>query len=167
MNFRIQGRQCDLNQQDILDAVRDVTPIIPNSRNKYFIRLHDRTYPIKQVIQRVTKLSVAEFTAHTAYRVLSALGFEILDRSALEEECVVGTGADGQFVDLLVTFESDEDEWVVASCPGLPGCHSQGRTRSEARTNIREAINGYLASMREHDSPMPVSTDYELVKVRV
>ena len=66
---------------------------------------------------------------------------------------------------LLVVFESDEDEWVVASCPTLPGCHSQGRTREEALDNIREAIRGYLASMREHDAPLPSSTEFQVVAV--
>ena len=103
--------------------LRNVAPAIPDSRHKYFVRLNDRTYPIKQVLQLATKIPVAEFTAHTSYRVLSALGFEILEREALEQEYVVGTGSDGQLVDLLVTFETDEDGWVVASCPGLPGCH--------------------------------------------
>ena len=56
---------------------------------------------------------------------------------------------------LPVTFETDEDGWVVASCPTLPGCHSQGRTRGEALSNIEEAIRGYLASMQEHDEPIP------------
>ena len=167
MNFKIRGRQYELNQHDVLDAVRNVTPAISDSRHKYFVRLDGRTYPIKQVLQLVTRLPVAEFTAHTAYRVLSALGFEILEREALEQEYVVGTDSGGQLVDLLVTFETDEDGWVVASCPSLPGCHSQGRTRAEAPANIREAISGYLASMREHDAPMPSSTDYELVKVKV
>ena len=51
---------------------------------------------------------------------------------------------------LVVVFETDEDGWEVASCPTLPGCHSQGRTRDEALANIGEAIRGYLArSMRE------------------
>ena len=167
MNFKIRGRQYELNQHDVLDAVRNVTPAISDNRHKYFVRLDGRTYPIKQVLQLVTRLSVAEFTAHTAYRVLSALGFEILEREALEQEYVVGTDSGSQLVDLLVTFETDEDGWVVASCPSLPGCHSQGRTRAEAQANIREAISGYLASMREHDAPTPSSTDYELVKVKV
>lgn len=33
-----------------------------------------------------------------------------------------------------------KDGWIVAECPVLPGCISQGRTRDEALTNIREAI---------------------------
>lgn len=39
-------------------------------------------------------------------------------------------------------FESDEG-WAV-SCPDLPGCHSQGSTREDAMTNIREAIGLWL-----------------------
>ncbi len=33
-----------------------------------------------------------------------------------------------------------EEGWAV-SCLDLPGCHSQGSTREEALTNIREAIS--------------------------
>lgn len=32
-----------------------------------------------------------------------------------------------------------EDGWWGASCPSLPGCHSQGTTRKEALENIKEA----------------------------
>ena len=63
----------------------------------------------------------------------------------------------GEALKLVVVFETDEDGWVVASCPTLPGCHSQGRTRGEALANIREAIRGYLASLREHGAPTPAS----------
>ena len=69
----------------------------------------------------------------------------------------------GQALKLLVVFETDEDGWEVASCPTLPGCHSQGRTRSEALANIQEATRGYLASMREHGLPAPSSSDYEVL----
>lgn len=37
-----------------------------------------------------------------------------------------------------------EDGYVVAECPELPGCASQGRTRDDALQNIREAIDGWL-----------------------
>ena len=66
---------------------------------------------------------------------------------------------------LLVVFETDEDGWEVASCPTLPGCHSQGRTREEAVANIREAIRGYLASLREHDTPLPSSSKFQVLEV--
>ncbi len=65
-----------------------------------------------------------------------------------------------------ITLETDEDGYIVASCPALPGCHSQGRTREEAIVNITEAIRGYIASMRKHGEPIPV-TDVEEVEVAV
>lgn len=34
------------------------------------------------------------------------------------------------------------------SCPALPGCHSQGDTRDEALTNIKDAIATYLKMIR-------------------
>jgi len=75
------------------------------------------------------------------------------------------TDIDGKTLKLVVLFEGDEDGSVVASCPTLPGCHSQGRTKSEALDNIREAVRGYLASMREHGSAPPVSSDFEVIDV--
>ncbi|MBN1946665.1 MAG: type II toxin-antitoxin system HicB family antitoxin [Bradymonadales bacterium] len=41
------------------------------------------------------------------------------------------------------------DEGFAVSVPGLPGCHSQGATESEALSNIREAIREYLEVARE------------------
>ncbi|MBI4297456.1 MAG: type II toxin-antitoxin system HicB family antitoxin [Chloroflexi bacterium] len=60
-----------------------------------------------------------------------------------------------------ITLERDEDGFIVASCPALPGCHSQGRTKEEAIANIREAIQGYIASMRKHGEPIPSITEVD------
>lgn len=43
-----------------------------------------------------------------------------------------------------VTLEPDDDGWVVAECPALPGCVSQGKDEQEAIENIREAITAWL-----------------------
>ena len=48
-----------------------------------------------------------------------------------------------------------EDGYWVAECPGLPGCISQRRTKQEAIVNIREAIQGYIASLEEDGLPVP------------
>ena len=48
-----------------------------------------------------------------------------------------------------------EDGYWVAECPSLPGCISQGKTKEEAITNIREAIEGYVAILREDRLPIP------------
>jgi predicted RNase H-like HicB family nuclease len=42
-----------------------------------------------------------------------------------------------------------EDGFWVAECPSLPGCISQGQTRTEAITDIREAIEAYAAVLDE------------------
>lgn len=39
------------------------------------------------------------------------------------------------------------EEGYAVSCPGLPGCWSQGATESEALENIRCAIQEYLATV--------------------
>ena len=166
MNITINGKLYHIERQDVMDATRGIMPAIPNRRNKYFVRLHERDYPIKQVLHLVTGSPVAEFISDDAYRVLTRLDFDVLDRSALEATSPASPNVDGQALRLLVTFETDEDGWEVASCPTLPGCHSQGRTRSEALMNIKEAIRGYLASMREHNEPLPSSTEFAIVEVR-
>jgi predicted RNase H-like HicB family nuclease len=43
-----------------------------------------------------------------------------------------------------VVLEQESDGGFVASVPALPGCVSQGDTRSEALANIREAIELYV-----------------------
>jgi predicted RNase H-like HicB family nuclease len=41
------------------------------------------------------------------------------------------------------------DEGYSVSCPGLPGCWSQGKTEAEAIENIKDAIQEYLAAIYE------------------
>ena len=61
-----------------------------------------------------------------------------------------------------VTLEYDEDGFIMVSCPALPGCHSQGKTREEALVNIDEAIRGYLISMRKHGQAIRLTEVEEL-----
>lgn len=48
-----------------------------------------------------------------------------------------------------VTLESSEDGWIVAECPALPGCVSQGRDEEEALENVKEAITAWLWAENE------------------
>ena len=41
------------------------------------------------------------------------------------------------------------EEGFSVSCPGLPGCWSQGKTEEEAIENIRSAIQEYLEARAE------------------
>ncbi len=64
-----------------------------------------------------------------------------------------------------VIIEQDEDGIFIAECPSLPGCVSQGNTRQEALENIKDAIQGYLESLRKHNEPIPPSIEEEVVEV--
>ena len=43
-----------------------------------------------------------------------------------------------------VSLAAAEDGWIVATCPALPGCVSQGRDEKEALENIKEAITAWM-----------------------
>jgi predicted RNase H-like HicB family nuclease len=43
-----------------------------------------------------------------------------------------------------VALTKAEDGWIVAECPALPGCVSQGKDEQEALANIKEAIAAWL-----------------------
>ncbi len=47
-----------------------------------------------------------------------------------------------------VVLQHSEEGYAI-SCPGLPGCWSQGETEVEALENIRSAISEYLAAIEE------------------
>jgi predicted RNase H-like HicB family nuclease len=63
---------------------------------------------------------------------------------------------------LLVTLELDESGMLVAECPSIPGCISQGRTEAEAIENIREAIAGCLEARA---TGMPLTIEVREVEV--
>jgi len=54
-----------------------------------------------------------------------------------------------------VIVEAQEAGGYTVYVPSLPGCVSQGRTTEEAMTNIKEAIEVYLESLRERKIPLP------------
>jgi predicted RNase H-like HicB family nuclease len=65
--------------------------------------------------------------------------------------------------EVVLTPEA-EDGFSVA-VPALPGCTSQGATREEALSMIREAIEPYIESLVAHGDPMPGPVEIERVTV--
>ena len=65
-----------------------------------------------------------------------------------------------------VVIEKDEDGVYIATVPELPGCVSDGKTRREALTNVKEAISGYLETLKDMNWAMPkiVGVDRVLVE---
>ena len=58
----------------------------------------------------------------------------------------------------IVSLDRDETGMIVAECPAIPGCVSQGRTEAEALENIREAIEGCLEARAANGLPLTVAT---------
>lgn len=58
---------------------------------------------------------------------------------------------------LIVTLERDESGMIVAECPSIPGCVSQGATEDEAIANVREAILACLEARAANGMPLTVA----------
>jgi len=41
---------------------------------------------------------------------------------------------------MTIRYENGDDGWIIASVPEVPGTHSQGQTREEARANVIDAL---------------------------
>jgi predicted RNase H-like HicB family nuclease len=65
----------------------------------------------------------------------------------------------------LVVIERTETGFS-AYAPDLPGCASSGRTRQEAETNIREALDFHIEGLRREGRPVPQPrTEYAQVEI--
>jgi predicted RNase H-like HicB family nuclease len=59
---------------------------------------------------------------------------------------------------LVVTLARDESGVIVAECPAIPGCVSQGQTEEEAIENLKEAIQGCIEAREASGMPLTVAT---------
>ncbi len=62
---------------------------------------------------------------------------------------------------LTIVYEQGEDGWMVASIPSVPGAHSQGKTRDEARSNVIDALRGILEIRFGEQAPAAITSDSE------
>lgn len=62
-----------------------------------------------------------------------------------------------------ITLDRDEDGVWIAECPAIPGCVSQGHTREEATTNVKEAIAACLEVRAARGMALTIET--QLVEV--
>ncbi len=54
----------------------------------------------------------------------------------------------------VIVYPGEDNYWVV-ECPSLPGCISQGKNRTEALDNIKDAIEGYISALEEDNLKIP------------
>ncbi len=60
--------------------------------------------------------------------------------------------------DYLAILEHAGDGTWSAYVPDLPGCTSFGFTREEVARNVRKAVAGHVAALRETGAPVPEPT---------
>ncbi len=58
----------------------------------------------------------------------------------------------------VYVIEKAPDGSYSAFVPDLPGCTTSGDTPEEVRSNIKDAVDLYIDSLREHNEPVPPST---------
>lgn len=54
---------------------------------------------------------------------------------------------------LTIRYEDGEDGWVIASIPQIPGVHTQGHNRAEARAMVLDALRTMLSANDADGSP--------------
>ena len=62
-----------------------------------------------------------------------------------------------------IMLRPEPEGGYTALVPALPGCVTHGRTVDEAREMAKDAISGYIASLRKHKDPVPTDAGKKLV----
>jgi predicted RNase H-like HicB family nuclease len=70
-------------------------------------------------------------------------------------------------VSYTVILEQEADGGFVASVPALPGCVTQGDSREEVLSNVREAIELYIEDCLDAGDPVPQESGREYVEVEI
>jgi predicted RNase H-like HicB family nuclease len=55
----------------------------------------------------------------------------------------------------IYVMERADDGSYSAYVPDLPGCTTSADTIDEIRRSIKDAVDSYLDSLREHNEPIP------------
>lgn len=58
-----------------------------------------------------------------------------------------------------VVFRPEPEGGFTAIVPALPGCVTHGRTLAEAKKMARDAVAGYIESLKKHKEPIPSDDD--------
>jgi predicted RNase H-like HicB family nuclease len=68
---------------------------------------------------------------------------------------------------VTIVYEQGDDGWIVASIPEVPGAHSQGKTRAEARANVIDALRGILELRFGEHAAVSDSADSEPLELLI
>jgi predicted RNase H-like HicB family nuclease len=71
------------------------------------------------------------------------------------------------FMKYTVILEKGRESGYVAHVPALKGCVSQGNSREEAVSNVKEAIEAYIEVLIEDGLSVPTEVGKETIEVQV
>jgi antitoxin HicB len=54
-----------------------------------------------------------------------------------------------------IVLRPEPEGGFTAIVPALPGCVTYGRTLAEAKSMAKDAISGYIESLKKHEEPIP------------
>ena len=66
-----------------------------------------------------------------------------------------------------VVLRPEPEGGFTATVPALPGCVTHGRTLAEAKKMAKDAIAGYIESLKKHKEPIPSDDDSLLASLDV
>ncbi len=69
--------------------------------------------------------------------------------------------------DFTVVLEQDEDGRILAVCPALQGCYTEGETEEEALELIRDAIRLHVEARLDRGEPIHREIGARSVRVAV
>ena len=58
-----------------------------------------------------------------------------------------------------VVLRPEPEGGFTAIVPVLPGCVTYGRTLAEAKEMTKDAVSGYIESLRKHGEPVPTDSE--------
>lgn len=79
MRFTLRGKIFESSKEEVEKKLAKVKPEVI-ARNKYYIQIGEREYPIKQVVSEVFELARMNIQSQDAYRVLRSLDFKIIEK---------------------------------------------------------------------------------------
>ena len=71
-----------------------------------------------------------------------------------------------KILDYTVYLQKSPEGGYIVSVPALSGCTTQGETREEALEMIKDAVEGYVASLKKHGEIVPTEVG-QIEKVSV
>lgn len=67
---------------------------------------------------------------------------------------------------IVLEWDPEWEGWAV-HVPALPGCFTQGKTKEEAVTNAREAIEAYIGTLKDLGRDVPTEDEPPVTIERV